>query len=117
MRFVVAQGHVIDNIELMQPGLRYKEPVQLLRNVNSKFQDVSMASGPAFLAPVAGRGAAFGDLNNDGFVDVAVNCNDGAAMVLMNRGGNGNHWISLKLRGSGAGAVRVCDHIRELCVG
>jgi len=91
---LVAQSHVMDNIERTQPSLRYLEPLSLLRNVNGKFQDVSAQSGEPFRIPVAARGIAFGDLDNDGFIDMAVNCLDGNAMVLRNNG-NGNNWIMI----------------------
>ena len=95
----VAQGHVMDNIELTEPSLRYLEPPLLLRNTGARFHDVSSQSGPAFQIPVAARGAAFGDLNNDGFIDVAINCKDGPAIILCNQG-NGNHWLLVNLIGS-----------------
>lgn len=95
----VAQGHVMDNIELTEPSLRYLEPPLLLRNTGTRFHDVSSQSGPAFQIPIAARGAAFGDLNNDGFIDIAINCNDGPAIVLGNQG-NGNHWLLVNLIGS-----------------
>jgi hypothetical protein len=48
------------------------------------------------------RGVAFGDLDNDGSLDVAINCNDEAAVILHNEGGRGggNHWLSIRLIGS-----------------
>jgi hypothetical protein len=96
----VAQGHVMDNIELTQPSTHYREPLLLMRNQKGKFEDVSALSGDVFRLPLAARGAAFGDLNNDGSIDVAVNCNDGPALVLMNRGGNGNHWLLVNTIGT-----------------
>jgi hypothetical protein len=90
---VVGQGHVMDNIELTQPSVRYREPLLLMRNQDGKFVDVSRLGGAPFQIPLAARGAAFGDLNNDGFLDIAVNCNDGPAMILLNEGSNGNHWL------------------------
>ncbi len=95
----VAQSHVMDNIELSQPSLRYLEPLLMMRNVKGRFEDVSEHCGPAFQRPMASRGAAFGDLNNDGFVDVAVNVLDGDAVILQNLG-NGNHWILIDTVGS-----------------
>ncbi|HZT31093.1 MAG TPA: CRTAC1 family protein [Bryobacteraceae bacterium] len=91
----VGQGHVMDNIELTQPAVRYLEPLLLLHNTGGKFANVSGQSGAPFRVPLAARGVAFGDLNNDGFLDVAINCNDGPALVLFNEGGNGNHWLSV----------------------
>jgi len=96
----VGQGHVMDNIHLTQPSVRYLEPPLLMRNGGGKFQDVSEKSGPPFRAPLAARGVAFGDLNNDGFLDIAINCNNGPALLLRNQGGNGNHWLLVKLVGS-----------------
>jgi len=96
----VAQGHVMDNIELTQPSSRYREPLLLLRNNGGKFEDISMQVGSEFSKPLAARGAAVGDINNDGWMDIAINCNDGPAIVLLNRGGNGNHWLSVNTVGS-----------------
>jgi hypothetical protein len=96
----VAQGHVMDNIELTQPSSHYREPMLLMRNQKGKFEDVSKLSGSIFQVELAARGAAFGDLNNDGYMDVAVNCNDGPAVILMNRGGNGNHWLIVNTIGT-----------------
>ncbi len=88
----IAQGHVMDNIQLTQPDVRYMEPPLLLRNSGRVFVDVSSQSGAPFGHPLAARGAAFGDLDNDGFIDIAINNNSGSAVVLKNNG-NGNHWL------------------------
>ncbi len=96
----VAQGHVMDNIELTQPAVRYREAMLLLRNRQGKFEDVSANLGESFQMPLAARGAAFGDLNNDGWLDIAVNCNDGPALILMNQGQPGNHWLIVNTVGT-----------------
>ncbi|MBV8551653.1 MAG: CRTAC1 family protein [Acidobacteriaceae bacterium] len=88
----IGQGHVMDNIQLTQPDVPYLEPPMLLRNVAGKFIDVSAQSGPIFHEPKAARGVAFGDVNNDGFVDIVMNCNGGSAVLLKNRR-NTNHWL------------------------
>ncbi len=90
----VAQSHVMDNVEFFQGNVRYLEPLLLLRNVGGSFVDVSAESGAAFGTAQAARGAAFGDLYNDGQMDIVVSCLDGAAKVLRNRG-VGNHWLSV----------------------
>ncbi len=95
----VAQSHVMDNIELTQPSVRYLEPLLLLRNVSGRFEDVSKSCGSAFLRPMASRGVAFGDLDNDGFVDMAISVLDGDALILRNQG-NGNHWVLINTVGS-----------------
>ncbi len=95
----VAQGHVMDNIELTQPDVRYLEPLLLMRNEGGKFQNVSKRSGPPFEVPRAARGAAFADLDNDGFLDIVLNCNEQPAVILHN-GGNGNHWLIVSTVGA-----------------
>jgi hypothetical protein len=96
----VGQGHVMDNIELTQPSVKYREPLLLMRNRAGQFLNVSAQSGAPFGQPLAARGAAFGDLNNDGFIDIAINCNEGPALVLINQGRNGNHWLLVNTVGS-----------------
>ena len=85
----------MDNIELTQPSIRYLQTPLLMRNLRGKFEDVSRRSGAPFSVPRAARGVACGDLNNDGFIDIAINCNNGSCVVLRNQGGNGNHWLTV----------------------
>ena len=108
----VAQGHVMDNIELTEPRLHYREPPLLLKNDPTGFRNVSMHAGQVFNVPVAARGAAFGDLDNDGFIDVAINCNDGAALILRNLGNNQNHWLTLNLIGTRSNRDGIGSKIR-----
>jgi len=87
----VAQGHVMDNIELTQPSLRYLEPPLVMRNTRGKFLDVSAQSG--VVKAMAARGAAFGDLDNDGWIDLAINVNNGPAVILRNKPVERRHWL------------------------
>jgi hypothetical protein len=95
----VAQGHVMDNIALTQPDVKYLEPPLLLRNAPPVFVDVSKQSGAVFSKPLAARGAAIGYLNNNGLVDIVLNCNDQPA-VLMEWTGNANHWLTVDTIGT-----------------
>jgi len=95
-----ANSHVMDNIEKMQPHLEYLQRLLLLKQVNGAFVDVSAQSGKVFEEKWASRGAAFGDLDNDGDIDVVVATCRGPAYVLRNDGGNANAWIGLNLHGT-----------------
>jgi hypothetical protein len=71
---------------------------QLFRNRDGKrFEDASADAGPAFAEPEVGRGASFGDLDNDGDVDIVVTNNGGRARLLLNQGTAGTHWLQIDL--------------------
>jgi len=95
----VAQGHVLDTIEKSNPYLKYRQPPLLMMNTGKGYANASASAGSAFAAPVNGRGAAFGDLNNDGQVDVVVATLDSAPLVLRNNGSK-NRWLGISLLGS-----------------
>lgn len=76
---------------------RYAEPNQLFRSDGSRFAVVAMGSGPTAELVEVSRGAAFGDVDGDGGVDVLVSNNQGSARLLLNQTGPGRSWISLKL--------------------
>jgi hypothetical protein len=93
----VAQGHVMDTIEKTSPNLKYLQPPLLLRNEKGRFSRVS--PGEAFEKEWAGRGAAFGDLDNDGDVDVVVSNVGQSAFVLRNDGGSARNWVRIQTEG------------------
>jgi hypothetical protein len=91
----VAQGHVLDNVEQIDPSLHYWELPMLAMNHNGRFERADSGG----TAPVAGRGAAFGDLNNDGSQDVVMSSLGDRPQIFMNRGGK-QHWLVISLRGT-----------------
>jgi hypothetical protein len=97
----VARANVLDNISELTPSRKYPEPNTLFRNLgNGKFADVSTTAGPDFQLVGAHRGAAFGDLFNDGHIDAVVSVLGGQIKLLRNVSDTGNHWILLKLVGT-----------------
>jgi hypothetical protein len=97
----VANGHLDSD----------RQPPHLFRNLsNGKFEEVTASAGTAFSAPRVARGAAYADIDNDGDLDLLVTTNGGPALLFRNDGGNRNHALRVKLRGTtsnrdGIGAV------------
>jgi enediyne biosynthesis protein E4 len=96
----VADGHIEDQIERVQKRVSYAEPSHLFHNLGGgKFQEVTAQMGAAFAAPKVARGAAYADIDNDGFLDVLVTTNAGPTYLFHNEGGS-NHSLRVKLVGT-----------------
>ena len=95
----VTQGHVLDTVEKSTAYLKYKQSLLLMRNTGKGFVNISATAGAAFTLPLAARGAAFGDLNNDGQVDAVVAVLDDVPVILKNNG-TINHWLGISLVGT-----------------
>ena len=94
----VAQAHVMDTIEKTSPNLRYREPPLLLRNQSGHF--VRVIAGEVFEQEWAGRGAAFGDIDNDGDIDIVVSNVGEKVYILRNEGGNRRNWLGIETVGT-----------------
>ena len=100
----VAQSHVLDTIDKTTSYLKYKQSPLLMRNTGKGFVNISATAGTAFNSAIAARGAAFGDLNNDGQLDAVIAVLDDAPLILRNQG-TSNHWLGITLSEcSGIGA-------------
>jgi enediyne biosynthesis protein E4 len=96
-----ANGHVSDDISVVQPTLQYAQPAILFHNSgNRKFEDASAKVGPALQQLVVGRGAAYLDYDNDGDLDLVITANNGPARLLRNDNGNQNDMLRVKLVGT-----------------
>ena len=110
----VAQGHVMDTIQLTSPNLKYMQPPLLLRNEGGHFKRVIL--GPAFQTEWAGRGAAFGDIDNDGDIDVVMSNVGQKATVLRNDGGNRNNWLGITTIGKKSNRDGIGSRVKVVSV-
>jgi hypothetical protein len=102
----IANGHVYPQVDSIPGGASYREPLQLFRNKrDGTFEDVSsVLSG---IPPHSRRGAAFGDVNNDGNIDVVLINVGEPPTLLLNQGGNTNHRVLFKLVGTVSNKMAV----------
>ena len=98
---VQLNGAMLDNVNLYHEEISYKEPLLMYRNTGKgHFEKVSDSLGPDFQRPVAGRGLATADFDNDGDIDIAINNRGDYPELLRNDGGNANHWLEVLLIGT-----------------
>jgi hypothetical protein len=94
-------GHVSDDIAVVQPNVKYAQPPHLFRNLGKgKFEEVTTKVGPALPRAVVGRGAAYADFDNDGDLDLLITANNGPARLLRNDNGNQNDMLRIKTVGT-----------------
>lgn len=96
----LANGHVADDINKVQPKITYAMAPKLFRNDGKKkFTEVTKKSGKPFQRPIVARGTAYADYDNDGDLDILVTTNGGPAYLLRNDGGNQNRFLRIKTVG------------------
>jgi hypothetical protein len=88
-------------VEQLRTEAAYAQRKLLYRNLrNGRFEDVSMQSGTGISTPAPARGCAFGDFDNDGDIDVVVNCVNNPPQLIRCDSTTGNHWIKIRTIGS-----------------
>jgi hypothetical protein len=96
----VVNGHVYPGVDHQDWGTTWAQRPQLFRNLDGvNFREVPPATGSGLADVITARGAAFGDLFNDGHIDVVINNIDSTPSLLRNVVSNDNHWVTLKLIG------------------
>ena len=115
---IQVNGHVFPEVEKIHAGEHFKQPRIVYHNLgNGKFEDVSARMGSSISEQYSSRGAAFGDYDNDGDIDVLVlNMNDPPSL-LRNDGGNKNNWIKIKLIGTHCNRTAVGARVRVVTGG
>jgi hypothetical protein len=105
---VLSNGHPDDFVETETSGVKYRQPLLLLRNIEgTRFENVSESAGPAFHRDYSARGLAVGDLNNDGYADIVMMENGGPVHLLMNTAQAKNNWLGVSLISKMANAAAV----------
>ena len=96
-----ANGHLDEEIEIVQPAVKFAQAPQLFRNDGrGGFELIPASPGQDLAEPLVGRGAAYADYDRDGDLDVLITTNDGPAKLLRNDGGNASNYLRVRLVGS-----------------
>ena len=96
-----ANGHVSDDISVVQPNVKYAQPPHLFHNKGKKkFEEMTGKLGRALQRAIVGRGAAYGDYDNDGDLDLLITSNNGPARLLRNENANQNDLLRVKTVGN-----------------
>jgi len=104
-------GHIEEEIGRVQPKVQYRQIPLMFHNLGQgRFDSVGGSLGAAFNVAQVGRGAAYGDYDRDGDLDILITNNQGSARLLRNDGGNRNHWLTIRTVGvksnrDGIGAI------------
>jgi enediyne biosynthesis protein E4 len=108
---LLVNGHVFPEVDRLKIDIRYRQRAVLYHNQRGRFMDVSESSGPGITERHSSRGAAFGDYDNDGAVEVAVNNQNEAPTLLHLQAQPVGNWILLKLEGTASNRSAIGAHV------
>jgi len=98
---LMSNGHVYPEVDKSNADLKYAEHKYLYRNLqNGRFEEVTEQGGPGIMENAPARGCAFGDYDNDGDIDIAVNCVNAIPQLLRCDSTLNRNWIKIKLVGT-----------------
>ena len=110
---LLVNGHAFPEVDRLSNATRYRNPMILYRsNGKGRFDDVSGAAGPALAELHASRGAAFGDIDNDGSIEILVNNQNEPPSLLKQSAAGSNHWIILQLTGTKSNRSAIGARVR-----
>ena len=95
----IANGHLEDQIDRYDQSSEYRQRNQLYRGENKRFTEITNGGGSGLREKLSSRGAAFGDIDNDGDIDIVICNSRERPSLLINETSNKNTWLSLKLKG------------------
>ncbi len=114
----LVNGHVFPEVDGLHIDIHYKDRPILYQNLgNGKFQDISEHAGPGLLEKHSSRGAAFGDFDNDGAVEIAVNNQNDSPTLLKQAANPPGHWILLKLEGTRSNRSAIGARVKLVAAG
>ena len=109
---LMSNGHVYPEVDKSKADLKYAEHKYLYRNLrNGRFEEVTAQGGPGIMEDAPARGCAFGDYNNDGYMDVAVNCINAVPQLLRCDSTLKRNWIKIKLVGVKANRTGIGSRV------
>ncbi|HEY6990034.1 MAG TPA: CRTAC1 family protein, partial [Bryobacteraceae bacterium] len=115
---LLVNGHAFPEVEKLHIDIHYKDHAILYRNLwNGKFQDISQSAGPAFSELHSARGAVFGDMDNDGMIEIAVNNQNEAPSLWKQTASSPANWVTLKLTGTRSNRSAIGARVKLLAGG
>jgi len=113
----LTNGHVYPEVRQLRTEAGYEQRKVVYRGVNGRFEDVSERLGPPVTVPRAGRGSAFGDIDNNGTVDVAINNVYDAPDLFLTTADPANHWLGVQLVGTTSNRSAIGARVRVVTGG
>jgi hypothetical protein len=110
---LLVNGHAFPEVDRLNNAVRFKNPAILYRNTGKgRFEDVSAATGPALVERHSARGTAFGDIDNDGSIEILVNNQNEPPSLFKESPPATNHWIALQLTGTKSNRSAIGARVR-----